>query len=325
MICREHSVSAVCDALGLSRSGHYARALRPPSRRSGEDLELGDLIEKIYRENRGVYGYPRMRMALARMGMGHSRRRVARLMSQRGLAGRSRGRFKPQGTDSSHGFGYDPNLLGGEPFPRRAHQVWVSDTTYIRTAEGWAYLAATMDLCSRCVVGWSVSSANDSELTVSALEKARRKHHGVKPMHHSDRGSTYASERFRESLGKLEAVRSMSRKGNCYDNAAMESFFGTLKAECVQGFEYRDIEQANSSLFAYIEGFYNTRRLHTSIGMAPMEKLREAAIPSPSCSQGGCGDSFPSESSPPHEQLGLDTSKRVTNNQTQPKQRASAV
>jgi len=173
--------------------------------------------------------------------------------------------------------------MAARPAPSGPHQVWVSDTTYIRTGEGWAYLAAPMDLHSRYIVGWSLSSANDSELTVKALRKAAISHGGAKVLHHSDRGSTYASNRFRQDLDDLNAVASMSGKGNCYDNAAMESFFGTLKAECVQGLEYSNLEQAHQSLFAYIEGFYNTRRIRTAIAMSPLQKLGDARrSPTPS-------------------------------------------
>lgn len=276
MIAVEHSVSAVCEALGLSRSGYYDRATREPSRRSAEDAALADIIEEIYRDNRCVYGCPRIELALRLQGRGHGKRRIARLMKERGLKGRSRGRFKPLLTHSEHQYRYSRNLLAKMDFPKLAHQVWVSDTTYIKTGQGWIYLAVTMDLHSRYVVGWKVSPLNDSELTACALEKAAKEHPATGLLHHSDRGSTYASGRFMASLKELQALSSMSRKGNCYDNAAMESFFGTLKAECVQGISYRDLEQAHQSLFSYIEGFYNTRRLHTSIGMTPLQKLQQS-------------------------------------------------
>lgn len=276
MIAVEHSVSAVCEALGLSRSGYYDRATREPSRRSAEDAALADIIEEIYRDNRCVYGCPRIELALRLQGRGHGKRRIARLMKERGLKGRSRGRFKPLLTYSEHQYGYSRNLLAKMDFPKLAHQVWVSDTTYIKTDQGWIYLAVTMDLHSRYVVGWKVSPLNDSELTACALEKAAKEHPATGLLHHSDRGSTYASGRFIASLKELQALSSMSRKGNCYDNAAMESFFGTLKAECVQGISYRDLEQAHQSLFSYIEGFYNTRRLHTSIEMTPLQKLQQS-------------------------------------------------
>ncbi len=304
-LCQDHRVSAVCEALGMSRSGHYARSSREPSRRSREDRELGDAIERIYRGHRCVYGYPRMRLALRAEGLFHSRRRIARLMAGRSLKGRRRGRFKPWTTDSSHGLGYDPNVLAAQGPPSRPHEVWVSGTTYIKTGQGWAYLAATMDLHSRYIVGWSLSASNDGELAVSALEKASSRHGGRKVLHHSDRGSTYASNGFRQSLRDLEATGSMSAKGNCYDNAAMESFFGTLKAECVQGLEYRDLGQARQSLFSYIEGFYNTRRIHTSVGMSPLQMLGDARrSPNPSA---------PSHSSP-YANMGIDNNTKVSNN-----------
>lgn len=311
-LCREHSLAMVCEALSISRSGAYAKLSRTPPLRSVEDAELGVAIERIHSENRRVYGYPRVRLALRRIGRFHSRRRVARIMRSLGLKGRRRGKSRPWTTDSRHELGYEPNLLAFAGRPDRPHLAWVSDTTYIRTDEGWAYLAATMDLCSRYVVGWSMSRRNDGELAVSSLESASRRHGGIGVLHHSDRGSTYASHAYREKLGEMDAVASMSGKGNCYDNAAMESFFGTLKAECVEGVAFRDLEQAQATVFAYIEGFYNTRRIHTSIGMAPLEKLREALPASPGCPQRGCGDLPPAESSPRHGQPGLDTRSRIS-------------
>lgn len=275
-LCEEHAVAMVCRTLGFSRAGHYAG--KRASSRERQDQVLKDRILAIYRDNLCVYGYPRMDLALRAEGVSSSRRRIARLMRELGIQGRRRGRFKPVCTDSRHTLGYDPNLLGEVEETGVAHQAWVSDTTYIRCRQGWAYLAVTMDLHSRYVVGWSVSSVNDSGLTVEALEKARRGYPEARPMHHSDRGCTYASRGFRKCLKEIEAARSMSRKGNCYDNAAMESFFGTLKAECVHGLVYRSVEEAHQALFEYIEGFYNPRRIHTSIGMSPLQKLQQCKL-----------------------------------------------
>ena len=153
-----------------------------------------------------------------------------------------------------------------------------------------------------------------SELTALALRMARKRHRANQPLHRNDRGSTYACRRFMEELEKLNATSSMSRKGNCYDNAAMESFFGTLKAEsCCCGL-YADASELERALFVYIESFYNTRRIHTSLGKSPLEALEENGPSSPSCSQGACGDFSPAESSAPHEQLGLDSSNDISNN-----------
>jgi transposase InsO family protein len=233
-------------------------------------------------------------------------------MRELGLRGVCRGKFRPRGTDSRHGYGYAPNLLGELERVDSPHQVWVSDTTYIMTEQGWAYLAVTMDLGTRYVAGWSVSARNDSELTAAAARKALARFGSAEPMHHSDRGSTYASWEFLQAIAGLE--RSMSRKGNCYDNAAMESFFGTLKAETGCCGAYADAEQLASALFVYIESFYNTRRIHTALGGSPLEALKGHGPSSPSCSQGACGDFSPTESSAPCEQLGLDSALRTSNN-----------
>ncbi|MDE0768067.1 MAG: IS3 family transposase [Opitutaceae bacterium] len=279
MLAKQYGVSAVCRALGVSRSGHYARRSRKPSARQKDDIALGDEIENIHARARGVYGYPRIRLHLSRQGRGHSKRRVARLMAQRGLKGRRRGKYKPQCTHSNHEYGYSRNLLkqelGGSS--NNVHQAWVSDTTYIKTDQGWAYLAVTMDLYSRYIVGWSMSAANDSALTIEAVEKAAKAFNPPKDfIHHSDRGSAYASDGFRKAIGQVKARSSMSAKGNCYDNAAMESFFGTLKAECTLNLAYRDFNQAEQSIFSYIEGFYNSSRLHTSIRCTPKERISNA-------------------------------------------------
>ena len=272
MLAKEHSVVAVCKALGLSRSGYYASKSSGAGPRECQDRELGETIESIHSQSRGAYGYPRVRMELRRRGLAHSRRRVARLMRERGLKGRRRGKYKPVTTHSEHQYGYSRNLLKealketSSPMP----EAWVCDTTYIATDDGWAYLAVTMDLRSRYILGWSLSRSNDTELCLRSLEKAlavRRPPKGF--IVHKDRGSTYASDSFQDALRQAGALSSMSAKGNCYDNAAMESFFGTLKAECTFHLPYRDIEQASQSIFSYIEAFYNNRRLHSGIGYAP--------------------------------------------------------
>ena len=309
---QSHSVAMICDTLGLSRSGHYAREKAGPSARKEQDERLKATILRIHRDCFGAYGYPRIRLELRSMGIRLSRRRAARLMAELGIRGVSRGKFKPCSTDSRHGHGYEPNLLGELDSVESAHQVWVSDTTYIRTAEGWAYLAVTMDLATRYVAGWSVSRRNDSELTALAAAKARSRFGGASPIHHSDRGSTYASWEFQQAVKGLQ--RSMSRKGNCYDNAAMESFFGTLKAETGCCGVYANADELAGALFAYIESFYNTRRIHTSLGKSPLQALKQQGPSSPSCSQGACGDFSPAESSPPHEQLGLDSLTDISNN-----------
>lgn len=191
-LCGEHAVSMVCETLELSRSGHYARAKAKPSARRERDERLKATILRVHRDCFGVYGYPRIRLELRSMGIGLSRRRAARLMRELGIRGVCRVKFRPAATDSRHGYGFAPNLLGELEQVESAHQVWVSDTTYIKTREGWAYLAVTMDLGTRYVAGWSVSTRNDSELTSAAASKALSRFGAARPMHHNDRGSSAA-------------------------------------------------------------------------------------------------------------------------------------
>lgn len=271
-----HSVSLVCSTIGLPRSTRYHEIGGKPGSRLLEDTELKTHVSRAYHENKKVYGAPRILLALREQGRRHSKRRIARLMRELRLEGRSRGRSNaPRGTDSKHKNRIAPNKLGELEEVKRAHSVWVSDTTYIRAKGQWLYLAVTMDYYSRAVVGWEVSTLNDTSLTSQALSNAIEKYPTSAPLHHSDRGSTYTAKAYMDTLKKVEAVTSMSRKGDCYDNAAMESFFGTLKAEWICSKEYSDLPECRSDLFEYIEGFYNTRRIHTSIGMSPQSKLED--------------------------------------------------
>jgi transposase InsO family protein len=272
----EHSVSLICSTLGLARSTRYHDGSLAAGARRGEDEEIKAEISRIYLENKKLYGAPRILLALRGEERRHSKRRVARLMGELGIRGRSRGRKKPSLTDSRHKGRVAPNKLGEIEEVKEAHSVWVSDTTYIKGKSQWLYLAATMDYYSRTIVGWEVSATNDAELTSKALRKAIESYPARRPLHHSDRGSTYACKPYMDELKKVDGIASMSRKGNCYDNAAMESFFGTLKAEWIGSRGYSSLGECRADLFEYIESFYNTRRIHTSIGMSPRRKLEDA-------------------------------------------------
>lgn len=274
-LSEDHSVALVCSTLGLPRSTRYYDARSSPGSRREEDEKLKEEVHRVYLENKKVYGAPRIRLALLDEERRHSKRRIARLMNELGIAGRSRGRSKPATTNSRHGKRIAPNKLGELDVVKKAHSVWVSDTTYIKGRNQWLYLAATMDYYSRTIVGWAVSTINDGELTSKALGKAIESYPTRRPLHHSDRGSTYACETYMKELGKVDAVASMSRRADCYDNAAMESFFGTLKAEWVGSKRYSSADECRSDIFEYIESFYNTRRIHTSLGMSPKRKLQE--------------------------------------------------
>jgi putative transposase len=257
----------MCRQLGVTRSGFYAwcrRSLRP-SKRLAANQRLLPHLRAAYERNRGTYGSPRLYRELRKEGHVVGRHRVARLMRQEKLRVRPRRRFVST-TQSRHGLRVAPNTLARCFTPEAPNRVWASDITYIPTRKGWLYLAVVLDLFSRRVVGWATSDTIDQELTIDALERAlhdRRPEPGL--LHHSDQGVQYASDIYRQLLCSWSAESSMSRKGNCWDNAVVESFFGTLKRELVYGADFQTQERASSRLFEYIEVFYNRRRMHTSL------------------------------------------------------------
>jgi putative transposase len=207
-----------------------------------------------------------VRQQLRHQGQRVGRRRVARLMRQHHLAGRSRQRRKPKTTDSRHGGPIAQNLLRGQPLATRVDQIWVTDITYLRTGEGWLYVAALLDLYSRRIVGWATSDNLDATLCTRALQRAlQHRHPPAGLLHHSDRGVQYACLEYRQALAQAGFTRSMSRKGNCYDNAFIESFWSTLKTECTERERFATRAQAELALFDYIETFYNPIRLHSSL------------------------------------------------------------
>jgi transposase InsO family protein len=259
-------VQRMCALLGISRSGYYAWKKRPPSQRTKRNEELLQQIRKIYKDNRKVYGSPRVHAALKKQGVCVSKKTVARLMQEDGLVGVRKNR-KVRTTDSNHSLPVASNLLDRDFSADQPNQKWVADITYIPTGEGWLYLASVLDLFSRKIVGWSMSSQIDADLVAQALRMAfylRRPGAGL--LHHSDRGSQYASHQIHDLLAANQIQISMSRRANCYDNAAMESFFGTLKNEWVHHQKYTTRAQARTDIFSYIEGFYNTVRLHSTLG-----------------------------------------------------------
>jgi len=256
----------MCRVLEVSRSGFYAWLGRPESRRARDDRRLAVKIREIHRRSRRSYGSPRITRALAAQGLHCNHKRVERLMRRQGLCAVHRRRYRVT-TDSKHQHPVARNELGREFSTTSADRVWVADITYIRTGEGWLYLAAVMDLYSRRIVGWSMQPHMREELALSALEMAvASRRPGEDLLHHSDRGSQYAAEAYQAYLARQGIGCSMSRKGDCWDNAPMESFFATLKVECVYQARYETRAEARSDVFGYIEGFYNTRRLHSSLG-----------------------------------------------------------
>jgi transposase InsO family protein len=262
-----YPLDLLCQALELSQSGYHAWKKRPPSARAQQDRQLSTEIALIHQRSRRTYGSPRVRQQLRRQGRHVGRRRVARLMRQSHLVGRCRKRRKPKTTDSRHGGPIARNLLRDQPLVTRIDQVWVADITYLRTEEGWLYLAALLDRYSRRIVGWACADHLDASLCTKALHRAlqhRRPPAGL--IHHSDRGVQYASLEYRQALELAGLTRSMSRQGNCYDNAFIESFWSTLKADCTDRLSFATRAQAELALFDYIETFYNPIRLHSSLG-----------------------------------------------------------
>jgi putative transposase len=261
-----HAVAALCRVVGASVSGFYAWLRAIPSARTGADAELRGHIGRIFATRR-VYGSPRVHAELRREGRRHSRRRVARLMREMGLAARRGRRRTPRTTDSRHDLPVAPNLLGRRFAADRPDAVWLADISYLPTGEGWLYLAAVEDMATREVVGWSMADHLRAGLCVDALVMAlqrRRPPEGL--IHHSDRGVQYAAEPYRRVLERHGIEQSMSRRGNCLDNAPMESFFASLKKERVHHARFRTREEARAAVFEYVEIFYNRQRLHSAVG-----------------------------------------------------------
>ncbi|HEY6357591.1 MAG TPA: IS3 family transposase, partial [Vicinamibacterales bacterium] len=260
-----YPVQTLCRTLGVSPSGFYASRTRPESRRAQEDRRLKVLMHASFKGGREYYGSPRIQDDFLEWGERVSRKRIIRLMQEDGLKARVRKRYKVT-TDSDHDQPVADNLLRQDFTAERPNQRWVGDTSELRIGDnGKAYLAVILDLYSRFVVGWAVSAVNDRHLTIKALEMAlKRRCPGVGLLHHSDQGSTYASDDYQDVLIAYGITCSMSRRGNCYDNAVMEAFFSTVKSEIGERFESHGDAKAN--LFDYIEVFYNRKRRHSALG-----------------------------------------------------------
>jgi transposase InsO family protein len=264
----DHSVAMVCSLLGVSRSGFYAWRGRAPSQHAQQDERLRVQVREAHEGSRRTYGSPRVHAELATKDIRVSRKRVARLMREQDLVARRRRRYKCT-TMSDHDQPVAANLLDRQFHAERPNQRWVGDTTELLIGTGGAklYLAAIVDLFSRRVVGWATSAVNDRHLTLKALDQAlRRRCPDAGLLHHSDQGSPYASEDYQDALALRGITCSMSRRGNCYDNAAMESWNSTLKSELGERFD--SYAAAKEQLFDYIEVFYNQQRLHSSLGYA---------------------------------------------------------
>jgi transposase InsO family protein len=269
---REFPIVVMCGVLAVSESGFYAWRKRPTCQRKREDAHLKQEIRQVFEEHLGRYGAPRIYRELSDEGVSCSRKRVARLMREEEIAAkRKHRRVSTTKRDESHPVA--PNLLNREFTASAPNKKWVTDITYIPTKQGWLYLAVMLDLYSRMVVGWSMSGNCDEKLVEHALEQALARRRPVAGLlHHSDRGSQYTSYAYQAYLQKYGIQPSMSRKGNCWDNSVMESFFGTLKDECVGETLYTSHDEARLALFTYIEVYYNRVRRHSTLGyVSPLQ------------------------------------------------------
>lgn len=281
MVSEKIPVRVSCKVLSVSRSGYYAWNDRPESERQKENSILMEEMKKIHSESRHTYGLPRILAKLKTNGKICGKNRVSRLMKKAGISGLIKRRFKVKTTDSNH-----QNPIAERKFqtevksthPTQPNQIWASDVSYIATQEGFLFLATYLDLCTRKVVGFSTDDHMRTELILSALDMAlgRQKMIHGELMSHSDRGSQYASEEYRAKLERLKISASMSRKGNCWDNAYAESFFATLKKELIYRTEYKTKEEAKKAIFEYIEVWYNRQRIHSSIGYKTPVQFEES-------------------------------------------------
>lgn len=268
----------MCEVLQVSRSGYYAWTIRPVSRRDQRREALLEQIRQVHQESRDTYGSPRVHAELADRKIQVCVNTVAKLMKQAQIRSVMHRKFVVRTTDSNHDLPVAPNLLAREFQTPMPNQKWCCDITYIPTQEGFLYLAAVIDLCSRRIIGWSMADHLRSQLCLDALGMAiqsRRPGRGL--LHHSDRGVQYASVDYLRLLQSHDVVVNMSRLGDCYDNAVMESFWGTLKTEWVHQRTYQTREQARHSIFMYIECWYNRKRRHSAIGYKSPEQF-EASL-----------------------------------------------
>ena len=275
---KDFAVIAMCRMLQVSTSGYYDTLVRKPCVRQQRHQNISDAAARFYFESKRIYGYRKVHEDLRESNIVCCRETVRRIMCDIGLYSRVKRKFVLT-TDSDHGMTVADNLLDRDFTAAVPNRKWVADITYIPTCRGWLYLACVMDLFSRRIIGWSMSEHIDSNLVMSALRMAveqRKPDCGL--LHHSDRGSQYASDSFQDLLNINRIICSMSRKGNCWDNACMESFFGSLKTEWLDGKKYQTHQDAKNNLFEYIELFYNRKRRHAALGYlspADYEKINE--------------------------------------------------
>jgi len=275
----EHAVRRLCRVLQVSRAGYYAWVKRPPSRRATADAALVTAIRAVHAGHQGLgrtYGSPRVHQELRAQGHRHGAKRIARVMREHGLRAIAVRQFRVT-TQSAHAHPVAPNVLQRQFTVATPNRVWVGDLTYVRTRDGWLYLAIVLDLASRRVVGWAMRHTMEHALVLEALAMAVRQRRPAPGLvHHTDRGAQYAASDYRACLAEHAMIASMSRPGDCWDNAVAESFFATLKRELGDGAAWRTRDEARTAIFRYIEGWYNRRRRHSTLGYrSPDEYERE--------------------------------------------------
>jgi putative transposase len=266
----------MCKVLDVSRSGYYKWRKTPPSERKKQREELSKRIQYHYDDNYGLYGSPKITHLLRQEGLLVGQKTVGRLMKERGLRSRATRKFRVQTTDSNHNMPVGPNLLNQQFSTKAPNKVWVTDITYIRTREGMLYLASVMDLFSRRIVGWAIQERMTVDLVNQALDAAYTAK-APKPglIHHSDRGSQYASKEYRAKLKGYKMTCSMSRKGNCYDNACIESYHSILKRELVYLTKFKNKKEARQRIYWYLEFFYNRKRIHSYLGYMSPDRFEQ--------------------------------------------------
>jgi putative transposase len=273
---QQFTVTLMCRVLGVSRAGFYAAERRVPGHRAQHNEILSAVISVIHKTSRQTYGSPRVHREVRAAGLVGGRHRIARLMRKAGLRARRPRRWRPQTTNSKHGYGVAGNLLQRRFSVKESggpNRVWCGDITYVRTEEGWLYLAVLLDLGSRMVVGWAMRESLEAELSVAALRMAlARRQPAPGLLHHTDRGVQYAAAEYRELLAAHQITASMSRRANCYDNAVAESFFATLRWELLNRHHWQTHAAARSAIFEYIEVWYNRQRRHSALGyLSPLQ------------------------------------------------------
>ena len=270
-----HSILTLCHNLAVSPSGYYAWQQRrqPPGPRALTNQSLAGSIQTIHAQSRQTYGRPRVQQALRQQGHRQGRKRIARLMRAAGLCGRQQGRYRVRPTDSNHDHPIAPNRLATAPKATAPNQIWVMDITCVQTGEGWLYVAAILDLYSRKIVGWAMSHRIDTDLVLKALARALlRRQPPAQRLCHADRGGQYAAGDYRQARARAGLIAAMSRKGNGHDNAAMESFWSTLKLERIYRRNFTTHQQAQTEIFDFIECFYNPKRLHSALNfLSPVD------------------------------------------------------